>query len=210
MSWWSYVNGTITVRPMGNTQAEKRYVLETILNHLPLVTGSERDMNVYIVQKEGANSSNSCDEYGEQTNNLIDRYGNHSYEHGWLRVQDTYILVVNGSFRDRYFHETFREFMNWLCRLCKRIWVTDILVRISDYEKEYLIDDSCDISSPYYQMNEAPSWCEESNGEPCWCEHLLIEKMKDSLYPMLLGYKYFSDPENDAEVERRMKYRKGR
>ena len=25
MSYWTYINGTITVRPMGRTQPEKRY-----------------------------------------------------------------------------------------------------------------------------------------------------------------------------------------
>lgn len=48
MSSWTYINGTITVRPMGRTQPEKRYILETVLNHLPRVTGSEGDMNIYI------------------------------------------------------------------------------------------------------------------------------------------------------------------
>lgn len=28
MSNWTYINGTITVRPMGRTQPEKRYILE--------------------------------------------------------------------------------------------------------------------------------------------------------------------------------------
>lgn len=51
MSYWTYINGTITVRPMGRTQPEKRYILETVLNHLPRVTGSEGDMNTYIIQK---------------------------------------------------------------------------------------------------------------------------------------------------------------
>ena len=60
MSWWTYINGTITVEPMGRTQAEKRYILETVLNHLPIVTGSERDMEVHIIQKDGHNSSSSC------------------------------------------------------------------------------------------------------------------------------------------------------
>ena len=91
MSFWTYINGTITVEPMGRTQAEKRYILETILNHLPLVTGSEKDMNVYIIQKNGANSFSSCDEYGEHTNNLVDRYGCHDYKTGWLDVQREYM-----------------------------------------------------------------------------------------------------------------------
>ena len=69
MSFWTYLHGTITVSPMGRTQAEKRYILETILNHLPNVTGSERDMQVYIVQKNEKNSSCSCEEFGYQTNN---------------------------------------------------------------------------------------------------------------------------------------------
>ena len=76
MSYWTYLTGTVTVRPMGRTQAEKRYILDTVLEHLPLVTGSERDMNVYVIQKNGDSSSSSCDEFGEVTNNLVDSYGN--------------------------------------------------------------------------------------------------------------------------------------
>ena len=210
MSWWTYITGTITVKPMGRTQAEKRYILDTVLSHLPLVTGSERDMEVYTIQKNGTNSSSSCDEYGERTNNLTDFYGNHDQKRGWLRVQDEYILVVNGAFRDREFNETFREFMKWLCRLSKRVPVYDVLVRIYDYYKSYVIDNYNISDSPYSAMNEWPSWCEESNGEPCWAEHLMWDRAKDSDYPMLLAYKYFDDPENDAEVERRMEYLRGR
>ena len=40
MSWWTYVNGFIEVEPAGCTQPEKRYVLETVLSHLPKVTGA--------------------------------------------------------------------------------------------------------------------------------------------------------------------------
>jgi len=208
MSLWTYINGTITVEPMGRTQAEKRYILETVLNHLPLVTGSEKDMDVYIIQKNGTNSSSTCDEYGDHTNNLVNRYGQHDYEKGWLDIQRKYILVVNGSFRDREFDETFREFMKWLCRLAKRVSVNDILVRIQGYDKEYVINDNCHYDSPYSQMEEYPSWCEESDGEPCWAEHLMWDRAKDSSYPMLLAYKYFADPENDAEVERRREFKK--
>lgn len=41
MSWWTYINGSIVVYPMGRTQPEKKYILDTVLAHLPLVTGSE-------------------------------------------------------------------------------------------------------------------------------------------------------------------------
>lgn len=56
MSYWTYVNGTVIVSPMGRTQAEKRYILDTVLSHLPRVIGSEGDMNVYVIQKSGFNS----------------------------------------------------------------------------------------------------------------------------------------------------------
>ena len=102
---------------MGRTQAEKRYILDTVLEHLPQVTGSEKDMNVYVIQKAGYDSSSSCDEFGEVTNNLTDDYGDRSRRRGWLRTQSKYILVVEGSFRDRLFDQTYKEFQNWLCRL---------------------------------------------------------------------------------------------
>ena len=205
MSSWTYINGSITVSPIGRTQAEKRYILETVLNHLPLVTGSEGDMDVYIIQKNGTNCSSSCDEYGQMSNNLIDEYGCHN-KNGWLEVQKEYILAVNGSLRDRHFDETFREFMKWLCRLSKRVWVKDVLVRINGYNKQYVINESDNFDSPYSNMQEEYSWSKESDGEPNWCEHLMWNRAKNSDYPMLLAYKYINDEENDAEVERRRKY----
>ena len=211
MSWWSYVNGVVEVTPLGRTQAEKRYILETILNHLPRVTGSEGDMEVHIIQLNGHNSSSSCDEYGDQTNNLVDSFGYKSQRRGWLQVQDNYVLMLNGSLRDRTFEETFKEFMKWLCRLSKRTTLRNILVRVYDYEKSYLIDvnGSQMWDSVFYKMFEWPSWCKDSDGEPTWCEHLMWDRMKNCEYPMLLGYKYFADPENDAEVERRFEFLRG-
>lgn len=42
MSLWTHINGTITIDAIGRTQAENKYILDTILEHLPLVTGSEK------------------------------------------------------------------------------------------------------------------------------------------------------------------------
>ena len=109
MSSWTYINGTVTVCPMGRTQPEKRYILETVLNHLPRVTGSGGDMDVYIIQKNGYNGLCSCDEFGEVTNNLVDKYGYKSRSRGCLRTQDEYILVVNAALRDREFEEIYRD-----------------------------------------------------------------------------------------------------
>ena len=198
MSWWSYIHGTIEVSPMGRTQAEKRYILDTVLDHLPRVTGSEGDMDVYVIQKNGYNSSSSCDEFGQVTNNLVDYYGYKSRERGWLRMQDNYILVVDGSLRDREFEETFRAFQKWLIRLAKRVSIESVLVKISDYDREKLIQDK---NKYYSNLFETPSWSGESDGEPAWYEYLMWEPVNNSQYPRILAYKYYVDEENDKQVE---------
>lgn len=204
MSWWTYVNGIIEVSPMGRTQHEKKYILKTVLDHLPLVTGSEGDMDVYVIKKNGTNSSSSYDEFGESTNNLVDRYGYKDRERGWLDTQDEYLLVVNGTFRDRMFKQTFKEFQKWLCRLAKRVSIEDVMVEIEGRGQSTIIRNTNGI---YREMFEKPSWSMDNrNGEPNWCEYLMWDRMKDGLYPMKLAYKYFDDEENDKEVERRLKY----
>lgn len=206
MSWWTYIHGTVTVRPLGRTQAEKRYILDTVLEHLPLVTGSEKDMDIYVIQKSGHNSSCSCDEFGERTNNLTDRYGNKDRKHGWLRAQDEYILVVDGSFRDRKFKQTLKEFQKWICRLAKRVEIEDVLVEVKGYEESIIIRNKNDV---YGNMFEYPTWSRGNEyGEPNWCEFMMWERAKKSDYPMILKYKYFDDEENDQEVERRLNYGK--
>ena len=217
MSWWTYVHGTIVVSPMGRTQAEKRYILDTVLEHLPVVSGSERDMNVYVIQKEGTDSSCSCDEFGRVTNNLRDSSGDRSRKRGWLRVQSEYILVVDGSLRDREFEQTYKQLQKWICRLAKRISVEDVLVEIKDYEQSTIIRNNNDC---YGNMHENPSWYRTENhnnwklnkklekyhpeiefNEPNWCEYLMWERMDNCDYPRLLGYKYFYDELNDKKVE---------
>lgn len=174
VSFWTYINGTIIVSPMGITQLEKRYILETVLDHLPLVTGSEGGMNVYVIQKNGHNSSCSCDEFGYRTNNLVDSYGNKNRDRGWLRTQREYILVVNASLRDRMFEDTLQEFNKWLCRLAKRVSVEDVLVEITGYDKNILIRNDNDV---YGSMFETPSWADEDSEN--WCEYLMWQSASD-------------------------------
>lgn len=198
MSAWTYITGIITVFPMGRTQPEKRYILDTILEHMPRVTGSEQDMHVHVIQKHGYNCSSSHNEFGERI--------------PWNenKTQDKYFIVIEASLRDRYFEETLRELNKWLNRLAKRAGIEELLVKIEGYSmfswqrKELIISNP----KPYEQMVEWPSWTDKSNGEPMWCEYLMWDAAKGSEYPAVLTYKYFKDPENDAEVERRLSYGK--
>lgn len=61
----------------------------------------------------------------------------------------------------------------------------------------------------FNNLFENPSWMND-DGEVNWCEYMLYPRAKDSDYPMMLAYKYFNDKENDKEVEKRMKYERGK
>lgn len=198
MSLWTYITGVITVDPMGRTQPEKRYILDTILEHMPRVTGSERDMHIHVIQKAGYNSSSSHNEFDE----WIPWKDNHT--------QTEYIIAIEASLRDRQFSETLRELNKWLNRLAKRAGIKELLVKLNGYDvgggwKEIIISNA----KPYQEMAEWPSWWpEKSGGVPMWCEYLMWERAKDVNYPLLLTRKYYNDPETDAEVERREKWHK--
>lgn len=178
MSFWTHINGTITINAIGRTQPEKKYILDTVLAHLPLVTGSEDDMHTYLIQADGNNCSCNTNEFNIFTNYLTDSYGRRHKcgpLSGGLKTQDRYILVVNGDFRDRVFNETFREFTKWICRLAKRADIEDVLVKLtSDDRCEYIFTNQNDV---FTNMFEYPSWA-NATGEPAWFEYLMWQSEK--------------------------------
>lgn len=178
MSFWSYVRGMVEVELLGCTQAEKRYILETVLNHLPHVSGSENDMKIYIIQKDGYNCSSSCDEFMQHSNK-----GNGTY--GSFETQCTYFLLVDGNLRDRAFEETYKEFQKWLCRLAKRMPVIDVMVEVKGYNKAVMIRNG---NNQYTNMLEAGSWYDKDSIN--WCEYLMWEQAENSYLPDILAEKY--------------------
>lgn len=205
MSSWTYVHGTIGIDAVGRTQPEMQYIIDTVLEHLPHVTGSEGDMDVYVIRKKGHNSSSSCDEFGRRTDNATNWYKDRRSYNGMFRKQSQYILVVDGALRDREFDETFREFQKWLIRLAKRITVEKVLVTIKDYYKTYTINDDYDYYVTLFE--DASYYSSNKTGEPAWWEYLLWQPVMDkngeirSRYPAILARKYFNDVENDKRVE---------
>lgn len=210
MSYWTYISGTIRVSPPGRTQAEKRYILDTILAHLPNVTGSERDMYITVMEAHGCESSSSHDEFQMLTDNLVDRYGQRNRKDGWLRCNEDYLLILEGKLRDREFEQTYKEFVKWLCRLCKRIDVEDILVQIKGHNhseiitNSYLIHPKHSYNTRFGQMYENPSWCNDT-GEPAWWEYLMWDRYGDSSLPLQHVVKYYNCPDADAEWNKKMK-----
>lgn len=201
MSWWTHIRGTVEVTPMGCTQPECDYILNTVLEHLPVVTGSEGDMVVHVTRRDGHNSSSSCDEFGNITNNLKTQYGNYS-RRGSYYMQDEYILTIEADLRDRMFAQTKKEFLKWLIRLGKRVWVRDVLVRVWGYGDERMVIDNAE---GFSNLRENASWFKtnEQPRESNWTEYLMWERDPKSWWPMKLVHKYYNDPDIDTEIERR-------
>lgn len=144
----------------GRTQPEKEYILKTVLAHLPKVTGSEEDMQIFINQELGHNESSSDDEFFNSSN-----LGNGHY--GTFNTQRNYLITIRGYLRDRHLKETFKEFMKWLCRLSKRVMVETLLIKVTDYPNAITIDNYNDRFTDMYE------W--ENN----WTDYLMWDYIRD-------------------------------
>lgn len=203
MSNWTYVSGTIKVDVMGRTQEEAEYILKTVIRHLPIVTGSETDMEIYINKSKYYESESSYNEFG-----ICCGVENHTKDKGWYKMNNSYILTLEGNLRDRDFEETYKEVIRFLCRLAKRVRVQDVLIRIADtYKNKRKVIDEFELdNNPYYNMWESPSWHNEESMN--WCEYLMWEQGINTNMPMKLEYKYYKNEENDKEVKKRLHRKK--
>lgn len=123
MSMWTYIRGLIELDVPGRTQAEKDYILQTVIDHLPKVTGSERNMEIHTVRAYGHDMWSNRDELD---NLALD-----------FRTQSRYFLVLDGSLRDRYYKDTFKELNKFLNRLAKRLIVDSAYVQLNGYGLSY-------------------------------------------------------------------------
>lgn len=164
MSVWTGIRGRIEVNPIGKTQAEKRYILETVLAHLPVITGSEEDMHIYIIQPDGFDRSSNVDEFGYRTNNLINHYGKKDRVYGRYQLQGRYILVLDADLRDREFVYAYRQLQKWLCRLAKRVYISRVMVEIECLSKDIIINNTKDCYSKMFEFEDG------------WYEYLLWDK----------------------------------
>ena len=124
MSSWTYVQGFIELDVPGRTQAEKNYILQTVIDHLPKVTGSEKPMNIYTIQTAGYDSWQNFDEFYNRVEDF--------------RTQSRYFLVLDGNLRSRYYEDTFKELNKFLNRLGKRLMVDLVYVRLYDYNHSHI------------------------------------------------------------------------
>lgn len=99
------------------------YILQTVIDHLPKVTGSEGAMDIHIVRAYGHNSWQNFDEFYNRVEDF--------------KTQSRYFLVLDGSLRDRYYEDTFKELNKFLNRLAKRLIVDSAYVRLNDIGINY-------------------------------------------------------------------------
>lgn len=182
MSHWTYVNGVVNVSCIAHTNPQTRYIIETVLEHLPVVSGSEGNMQIYLVQSNGCGMSSSYNEFGEPIENF-----NCADEYGMYNTFPDYNLLLEGSLRDRTFEETFKEFNKWINRLAKRLLVNDVLVRISDDKNKFVFDNSSNYSSMFENFSKRKN----GNNNPAWTDYLYWECEENTGYPKLLYKKLF-------------------
>mgnify|MGYP001015346056 CR=1 FL=1 len=152
MSNWTYIRGLIELDVPGRTQAEKNYILQTVIDHLPKVTGSEKSMNIYTIQTAGYDSWQNFDEFYNRVEDF--------------KTQSRYFLVLDGNLRDRYYEDTFKELNKFLNRLAKRLIVDSAYVRLNDIGINYNSYTFTNINDCYGKMFE--------NDNP-WYNYLMWE-----------------------------------
>lgn len=116
MSNWTYVRGLIELDVPGRTQAEIDYILQTVVDHLPKVTGSEGNMDIHIDRACGYNTWQNFDEFYNRVEDF--------------KAQSRYFLVLDGNLRNRCYEETFKELNKFLNRLAKRIYIESMYVNL--------------------------------------------------------------------------------
>ena len=140
MSSWTYVQGLIELDVPGRTQAEKNYILQTVIDHLPKVTGSEKPMNIYTIQTAGYDSWQNFDEFYNRVEDF--------------RTQSRYFLVLDGNLRDRYYKDTFKELNKFLNRLGKRLMVDSVYVRLYNYEHSHIFTNKNDCYGKMFENDD--------------------------------------------------------
>ena len=133
MSSWTYISGMLKVSPNGMGDHAKAFVLNEVLDHLPLVPGSEGPMEWQVVQSNQYCGSCNHDEFGMRSN-LKGRYG-------WWEDRGIFFVIVDGRLRDTFYEDTLKAFVKWLTRFAKRVRIEDMLVRVSGQKKSWNVDD---------------------------------------------------------------------
>ena len=115
ISWWTYVAGVIEVDTFARSDAEAIYLAQTVVNHLPRITGSERDVEFHLTKPSGYCSSSNVDEFNQESDLYNDEFCR------MFVTQERILITIYGNLRDRMFKRTLRETTKMLARLSSRL-----------------------------------------------------------------------------------------
>ena len=173
MSWWTSIRGTLTVDPYGSTIAEQEYVLNSVLNHQPMIWQDGGLMETAVHQSAFPNHWSTHDEFGEYSNLVYDR--DDFDQEGMHKLGTLFFITLHGDVRHDTFDDVFPVFMRWLCRLAKRVSMKEVFVTVFDYNKKAVINYSnrvmLSMNNPLYRMYDYGKWaldnllCREEEAE---------------------------------------------
>ncbi len=130
MSVWTHVNGVIEVDTLARSSAEAMYLAQTVVNHLPKISGSEGPAEYYLNLVSGYNMASTCDEFDRRSN-----------LHRSFESQTRVLITIDGHLRDREFRRTLFETTKALARLSSRLWVLSCTVAVNgDYQDSYVFN----------------------------------------------------------------------
>jgi len=195
MSMWTYITGCIRVYCGAKTDEESEYILKTVLNHLPKITGSNGNANIQVVNTGTVTGVVNCDEFFVPKIYVKKGYG----EHYCYDEHMEYNIVISGNLRDRVQKETVKETYKFITRLSKRVSVCDgcVMIRESCYKDEdnpTIID--CKRFENMYEY------------EDNWCNYLRWGYYKNYSYPKELIKKYCPSLIDVEENNAKGKYNK--
>lgn len=127
MSLWCFVRGIIVADTFAEYTPEALYRAQSVVDHLPRITGSEGQAQFYVTTKRGHNISMcGSDELHQQSNLGAGRRG------GIFRAQSQVLISVCGDLRDRWLPQTLPEVTKALSRLASRLSIDTCLVLVED------------------------------------------------------------------------------
>ena len=109
MSLWCYVRGIIVADTFAEYTPAALYRAQSVVDHLPRISGSEGDAQFYIVTKRGHNQT---------------MFG--------FEAQSQVLISICGDLRDSWLPQTLPEVTKALARLASRLSIDTCLVSVED------------------------------------------------------------------------------
>ena len=137
MSGGTFITGTISVIPVGFNKNTQRFVLEEVLEHLPIVGDDTRRLEYAINELRGHRFRCDVDEFGRKTN-----LGMGTWPSMFWFDSYTFTITFDSYLFSTPFDVALKQFTRWLYRLAGRVMTSNVLVRVQsgDTKHAYTFD----------------------------------------------------------------------